>query len=225
MIADEVSIYNLALNAVGTRSNISATTEKDRGAEVCRLWYPVVRDQILSAAPWPSCRKTTRLALYRAQDDDKWQTGEPDPLYNYSYTVPDDMLYPRYLTNFARFELSTSTNDQQVIMTNDPAPMLVYTFRQPLVQRWEGPLGMAIVYGLAAHICMPLTGKPNRAAGLVQQANDLILTARLSAANEDNMAIETIPEWIRARGYANPHEDRYYYPYGTLLAGGITNVR
>lgn len=225
MVTDEVSVYNLALNAIGSRDNIAAPTERSREAEVCRLWYPVVRDQILSAGPWPSCRKSRRLALYVKQDNDTWDAGEPDPIYQNSFTVPDDMLYPRYMTNFGRFELSTSLNDQQVIMSNDPEPILVYTFRQILPQRWESSLGMAIVYGLAAHICMPLTGKPNRAGNLIQQANELILAARASTGNIDNQAVETIPTWIAARGYANPSDDRFYYPFGTLLSMGATNVR
>ena len=61
-IASEVGIYNLALNAVGERSNLSATTENSRQAEVCRLWYEPVLEQILAAAHWPEATKIVYLA-------------------------------------------------------------------------------------------------------------------------------------------------------------------
>lgn len=217
MVPDVVSIFNLALNAVGKRDNLSATTERDRGAEVCRLWYPVVRDQVLRAAPWPSCRKARRLALYAVRGDQVWEESLPEEGWAYAYTVPDDMLYPRYLSQFERFDLGT-LGDQQVILTNVPNAILTYTFRQEIVQRWETSLAMSVVYGLGANIVMPLAAKPQRAALLVQQANDLILGARVEAANSSNVSYETIPDWIAARGYSNPGDNRFYYPAGSLLA-------
>ena len=81
---------------------------------------------------------------------------------------------------------------------------------------------MAIVYALAAHIVMPLTGKTSRARTLIQQANDLILAARETAANTSNEVFDTLPDWIRARGYGGNSAERYFYPTGNLLT--VTNV-
>lgn len=212
MIADLVSLYNLALNAVGKRDSLSATTDKDRGAEVCNLWYPIVRDTVLRAAPWPSCRNASRLALLTKREDAVWDEADPDPGFRYAYAAPSDMLYPRHLSRFERFIVSRGR-----IVTNVPQAVLVYTYREELVQRWEPSLQMAVVYGLAANIVMPLTGKISRAQGLIEQANALIIGARVEAANEGNDNYETVPDWIRARGYANPGDNRYYHPFGQLL--------
>lgn len=218
MVPDEVSIFNLALNAVGARNNLSATTEKDRGAEVCRLWYPVVRDQVLRAAPWPSCKSFQRLALRKTRENEKWVTGDPEPGYSYVYGSPSDMLYPRYLSDFSRFTISSYPVDNtSVVNTNSVEAILTYTRRNYQVSTWEASLQMGIVYGLAANIVMPLSGKPSRAQSLVQQANDLIMGAREQAANSDQERIETIPDWFVARGYANPRDDRFFYPVDTLL--------
>lgn len=219
MITDEVSLYNLALNAVGARSNLSATTERDRGAEVCNLWYPVVRDQVLRAAYWPSCKAFARLALSVEKSGD-WTPGQPEPGFQYAYSLPDNMVYPRFMTNYQRFTLGKLNPTKRAIMSNDPEPILVFTSRLTPINQWESSLQMAIVYGLAANIVMPLTGKPQRAQLLSQQANDLIASARAEAANEESYAVETIPDWIRARGYGNPGDDRYYYPYGAFLEVG-----
>lgn len=223
MVPDEISIYNLALNAVGARSNLSSTTERDRGAEVCRLWYPVIRDQILAAAPWPSCKTFKRLALLKQQTEETWVTGDPEPGYAFIYSAPSDMLHPRYISDYTRFAISSYENEIKALSSNCSAPILVYTRRNYIVASWENELQMAIAYGLAANIAMPLTAKPQRAQLLVQQANDLVLTARVAAANEDNEINETIPDWIAARGYANPATPRWYYPVGAMLQ--VPNVR
>jgi hypothetical protein len=60
---------------------------------------------------------------------------------------------------------------------------------------------MAIVYGLAANICMPLCGKPARAKALADKANELVMSARVDAANSNNESYESIPDWIMARGF------------------------
>lgn len=218
MVPDEVSLYNLALNAIGARSNLSTTTDRDRGAEVCRLWYPVVRDQVLAAAPWPSCKAFRRLALLKHRDSSKpWTTDDPEPGYEFAFSAPEDMLHPRYLSDFTQFTVSSYPNSVKAINTNTPEAILSYTKRNFIVNLWEDPLQMAIAYGLAANIAMPLTGKPQRASMLIQQANDLILTARTEAANQGMETYETMPDWITARGYASSFPIRWYYPTGSLL--------
>jgi hypothetical protein len=103
-VSSEVQVYNLALNAVGERSNISSPTEQSRPAEVCRLWYSPVRDQILSAAPWPEATKIAYPALLAtADDDDTWLETEPRTGYQYVYAMPSDALRPRYMSDFSRF--------------------------------------------------------------------------------------------------------------------------
>lgn len=216
-VSSEVEVYNLALNAVGTRSNISSPTEISREAEVCNLWYLAVRDQILAAAPWPEATKIAFLPLLAEQDDDEWLATEPRQGYQYVYGLPSDALRPRYMTDFSRF-LYTSFNDQRALHSNVESAVLAYTSRLTNVSLWDPELQMAIVYGLAANICMPLSGKPSRAKMLIEQANELILNARVSAANSNYEAHESVPDWIAARGYNSGASTRYFYPYGGLLS-------
>src|SRR6478735_3780370 len=160
MITDEVSIYNLALNAVGTRSNITSPSEKSREAELCRLWFGPVRDQVLRAAPWPSCKAWQRLAVLKERDSQEaWTVGDPDPEYQFAYSVPSDMISPRYLAGFQRFSLQTFPGNKLAIMTNETQALLCYTKRQETIALWDVGLQMAIVYGLASYIAMPLHGK------------------------------------------------------------------
>jgi hypothetical protein len=218
MTADVVSIYNLALNAVGKRDNLQSTQDKDRGAEVCNLWYPIIRDTVFRAAPWPSAKAFFRLNLLKERAETNWSSGDPEPGFRFAYGVPADMIYPRYLTEYGRFTVSTYPDNRQAINTNVQNAVLVYNKRNEAAGTWDVSLKMAIVYGLAANICMPLTGKPARAQTMIDNANNLIFTARQNEANTDENLMDTLPDWITARGFTSPIvSTRYYYPWGPAL--------
>ena len=223
---DEVSIYNLALDAVGTRSRVSLPTENSREAEVCRLWFGPVRDRILRAARWPSAKAWGRLALLKERNGDAaWVSDDPEPGFTYAYGVPSDMLAPRNLAGYQRFNLSSYPGAKLAIMTNEAAALLCYTKKQEVISLWDPGLQIAIVWGLAAYIAMPLTGKANRVRNAIQEANNLLLTAREDAANTDSEMMETIPSWISARGYSMTTNDtRYLYPLGSLFSVGELGV-
>lgn len=220
-ISSLVQVYNLALNAVGARDNISLPTENSREAETCGLWYSPVRDQILSSAAWPEATDMVYLAQL-SEADDEWAAGEPRPGYGYSYALPTDLLRPQYLSDFGHFLVTGDQSGVRALHTNGATPILVYTKRLETIALWGSELQMAIVYGLAAHICMPLTGKPSRAKSLRDQANQLVLAARETAANMSNEFHEHVPDWIAARGYNFSASTRYVYPYGSLLS--LSNV-
>lgn len=221
-ISSEVQVYNLALNAIGERSNISSPTEQSRPAEVCHLWYSPVRDQVLAAAPWPEATKIAYPALLATVDDeDAWLETEPRTGYSYVYAMPSDALRPRYMSDFSRF-LFTNYGGQRALHSNTESAILAYTSRLENVALWDPELQMAIVYGLAANICMPLSGKPSRAKMLAEKANEIITSARVAAANANNESYESIPDWITARGFNHSASQRYFHPYGSLLT--LTNV-
>lgn len=218
MIYDEVSVFNLALNAVGARNNVESTTESSREAEVCRLWYAVVRDTILASASWPSARAFKRLGnIATAPDDGEWVDGSPEPGFAFGFSVPDDMIQPRHLTSYGRFTLTARTATQLMLNTNEETPILVYTRRATSVALWDTALGMAVVYGLAANIAKPLTGKRQLAIDLLNQANMYALEARVQAANLDANAIEQVPDWLTIRGSSAYPTEKFLYNYGPLL--------
>lgn len=225
MAADVTGIFNRALDAIGARSNISLPSEQSREAECCRLWYDALRDQIFAAAPWPDATKLRGLSVLASQDDDEWALGEPRTGYAYSYAVPADMLRPQYLFSGERFQLATLSDNQRVLMTNDAGSTLQYTYRNEVVSLWSPELQMAVTYALAANICQPLTGKTARTKMLIDQANSLILAARITAANTDNEMLDSLPDWISARGYADTSSrSRYTFPFGSMLTTSTANV-
>ena len=222
MISSETSIYNLALNAIGARSNISSPTENSREAEVCRLWYDSIRDQILSAAAWPEATRTAYLALVNERDSSaEWVPANARPGYQFLYAAPIDCLRPQYLSGYERFHISATVDESTAIATTVEDAIFTYTSRLTNVARWSPDLQLAIVDGLAARICMPLSGKPGRAKVLADQANAMLYAARERAANASNETFEHVPDWISARGYSGSlSSTRYIYPVGSLLTVG-----
>lgn len=225
MITDKLSIFNLALNAVGQKSNLLSVDENVREAEVCRLWYSPVLDQVLAGAHWGSARAHARLPLITERDYGvTWTADDPAPEYQYMYGVPTNMIIPRYLAGYQRFEMGIY-NDSKVLMTNVENAVLIYTYRQENVALWTPTLQMAVVYGLAGHISMPLHGKPARSRLAFEQANALLMAARDQEANSSDNMVETMPEWIVARGYSGtPAPTRYIYPFGRLFPAGVAGV-
>lgn len=223
---DEVSIYNMALDVVGTRARVSLPSENSREAEVCRLWFGPVRDRILRAARWPSAKAWGRLALLKERaDNTTWTDLDPEPGYQFAYAPPSDMLAPRYLAGYQSFNLSSYPGAKTAIMTNQEAALLCYTKRQEVISLWDVGLQMAVVWGLAAYISMPLHGKAARARNAIQEANNLLTTAREDAANTDVEMIESIPSWISVRGYGGTlNSTRYFYPLGGLFSVGELGV-
>lgn len=217
-VSSEVGIYNLALNAVGERSNISSPSENSRRAEVCRLWYEPVLEQILAAASWPEATRIEYLALLEERSDSAWTAADPRPGYRFIYELPADCIQPRYLTGFEPFLITYYGDNKRALNTNVEQAALAYTARITNIALFEPQLRMAIAYGLAGHICMPLSGKPQRAQTMINRANELLWAARETAANTSTEQYEAIPEWIAARGYNWPSTTRYVHPHGPLLS-------
>lgn len=219
-MTSQVEIYNMALSSVGTKQLVSLPEEASREAELCNLWYDRIVQQILRAAFWPCGRAVARLALQKERDlSTIWQPGDPEPGWQYTYSTPSDMIAPRYLTTFQRFALANATDNSKVIYTNVEQALLIYTKDQPQINSWDPDFLMAVVHGLAAVIALPLHGKPDRAKLAQDKANQLVVQARVDAANSDMESFQTVPDWISARGYAGAAPNtRFIYEYGPLIS-------
>lgn len=225
MVTAVVDIWNQAVSALSLSKTINDETDNSLVAEKCRLHYPTVRDKVLRGAPWSSAKAYSRLALHAERNTSAaWQPGDPEPGWAFSYRLPSDYLWPRNLSTYERFTLGT-IGGETYLMTNMEQAILIYTKRQEDVSQWDIALTDAIILALAAHICKPLTGKNDRSAQLIGAANQAIMLAREQAGNEDNQPMETIPDWLMARGIPGPsYPNRYIYPVGPLIAMGGLHV-
>ena len=222
MAQDQTTLYNLALNAVGTRSRVASPTENSREAEVCNLWYPTVRDQILCAAHWDSAAAVAQLTLDVARTTDAWDTTQPDPPWLYRYIVPNDFLYPRHLSTFENFRM-TQVDGVTMLLCMSEIAILHYTKKQAVVAAWDADLWYCNIQGLAAHIAMPLHAKAQRAAQAMANANDILMKAQARVANRNQVSYDHVPDWLAARGVVStPAVSGYIYQVGPLFAGSMT---
>jgi hypothetical protein len=219
MAQDLVTLYNLALSAVGTRSRISSPEEQSREGQLCRQWYPLVRDITLRAAHWPSCRHITSLSIDReVTEGSDWTEGDPEPPWIFRYNLPNDFLYPRWLVTYMSFELTQYQNVLK-LLCDDPEATIVYTKRQEIPAAWDVDLYNAIVMALAGSIAMPLHGKPDRARNALEEANIAITRARVQQANQNNVIHDAVPDWLVARGVTQNFQwNQYIYQYGPLFS-------
>lgn len=221
MATDLTNLFNEALSIAGMRYSVSLPEENSREAEVCRLWYPTIRDYVQRAAPWPSNKSFSRLALASVSEGEQWQDTMPEPGYQFAYRGPAEMLYPRNLSTFDRFSLTVDNSGNQIINTNQPQAILVHSVRNDKIYSWDVSLRLAIAHALGAAICNPLSGRGRFAAEALAQANQKILEARQLVQNVGQDGIDWVPDWIMARGYTGGFtQTRYAYPFGPLLTMG-----
>lgn len=214
-------VWNLALEASHAPGRVSSENEISREREICSLWYDLVRTTVLQANYWPSSRKLTYLPLIKTRDDTAdWVEDDPEPGYKYKYGLPTDYVRAWHLLDYSRFSISTQ-DSRTFIHSNMEKAVLVYSVDQTDISQWD-PLQMsAIVYGLAARISGPLTGKNSVIQKNLRLANDALETAAASAADiTQNDDVKHVPPELAARGFGDAvPNNRYYYPLGSHFAG------
>ena len=222
---DQVTLYNLALSAIGTRSSVASLTESSTEAMQLNLHYASALEAILQAARWNFARKQTLLTLL---NDATQNQLVPTPwLYEYAY--PSDCTQGRYVMPTVQVNIPSAvvgtpsvptavgvpvkflvTTDQDpagnqilVILTNQPQATFVYTSRVTNPNLFDGQFVEAFRYLLGARVCVALTGDKMMAAAAWKMADTLCRSAAASNGNEGLTVIDAQPDWIRVRGVAS----------------------
>lgn len=131
MTTSEVSICNMALGWVGTRS-IAALSENSPEARACSQFYGPAREQTLRDHAWNFAQARVTLAEVTVPAE--------YPEYAYAYAWPSDCLRALKVRSTAGgdedFEVVLSTSGaSRMILTNAEAAVLIYTknVRDPAV--------------------------------------------------------------------------------------------
>lgn len=234
---DQVQIANLALSAIGTRSSIASFTEGSAEANAIALHYTPALEAVLQAARWNFARKQALLTLL---NDATLNQPVPTP-WVYEYAYPSDCTQGRYLMPSVQvasgavvgtpaiptalgpavrwligIDNDSNGNAVQVILTNQPQATFVYTARVTNPNLFDGQFVEAFRYYLGARVCMQLNGSKEQALAAFKQADMLCRAAAASNGNEGLTIIDTVPDWIRARGYASD----WVFPDGGAFSYG-----
>lgn len=177
---------------------------------------------MLAGVHWNFARKQVAMALLK---DITLGQSVPPP-WNYEYAYPSDCLGARYVlpqlaatggsvpgsapvqsvaSGPVYFLPSSDTdsngNDSNVILTNQPQAILVYTKRITNTNLFGPDFVDAFAYYLGSRICVALTGDKAMARSAFEMADKLVRAAQASNGNEGLTVIDSVPDWIRVRGY------------------------
>lgn len=219
-MADKITIWNLALSAIGSRALISSPVEKGREADLCRLYYPQLVDSLLKSASWPCANAWAKLAVVAERDlSVAWTPGPVAPGWRFAYAAPADMLAPRHLISFNRFAVGNYA-EQTLLYMQEEQPVLYYTRRVEREETFDTALTSALISILASKLCRPISGKDGRTEKLKEEAVETVLLAKTEFANESEAFEETLPSWVQARGIVmQPRISQYYYPSFDISVG------
>lgn len=208
-MGDLVYYANQALSHCGTRSKIASLDEDSDEAAAVQSHADTVRRMMLRTFDWNFARMTMTLAAISPCSVVRWQ---------YEYALPTDSVRLRRLNDrlvplnpVDWYELAadkdSNGNPINVLLTNDPTAVLLYTMDVTDPNRWDEGFADAYAYGLASKICFELTGKDDRARVLFQLWQQALWKAAGDAANESP---SQMPTWrtdgMIARGYADGNE-------------------
>ena len=220
MPQSKVELFNLALTFSGQRgSDVAEEDEDSIQADLCRLWYPLSRDQVFKSANWDSVKAVARLALLAVKSNSAdWSETDPEPGFQYAYQLPHDLVHPRRLVDFSHFSIGTHASTR-ALFTNFRNPVLIYTKQEDRLDLWDAALYGAVAASLGYNISMALHSKLDFVQQAADRANFIILEARVAQANQTDDRVETLPDFLVARGYpVSAQTQRYIYPLGSLIA-------
>lgn len=219
-----LSIYNAAISVAGGKGRLSslAQSSKERGA--CDTWYEIVRNTVQEAAYWPSVKSAQRLTLLATRTTSAdWASTDPHNPYLYKYQLPNDNLRPWHLHDYGPFELLSDPTDGTVhLHTNTVNAVLTYARINDNPSQWLASQQQATIWALGGHIVPEISGKSALMQRNMDMANELLLMAQSSAANQQHAQMETVPPALAARGVTPSLPDRFFYQHGSLFQAGLS---
>ena len=220
-MASDVEICNMALSHVRGGS-INSLDEDNIQAQTCKLFYNLVRDQVLEEVSWNFSQKISALALLT------------DEIFNwaYTYSYPTDCLkinniIPNIsvvtptggagsstasrlndtripnLDNLPKVEYKVMLNgsDKKVIVCNEAEARIYYRAKVTNPTLFDNQVVGAISHLLASHLAIPIAGAKE---GRAMRDDELSLysgyinSAGINNANEGHQD-EPDSDWILAR--------------------------
>lgn len=129
-MADVVSLCNLALLSIGSRSQISSLTENNTESNACSTLFSFVYEHLARTAKWNCLRKQATLSLLKAaQGTPENPSGTSMPLpptpWLYSYVHPSDCLAVRFIS--PSLPSTTSNSNLSFTTFNNQAPITMPT--------------------------------------------------------------------------------------------------
>lgn len=196
-MATDVSICNMALGHIKSKSTIAALDEQNSSeASKCNLFYTQARDETLEEFNWHFAKRTAVLSTI----------GTAPLGWIYAYAYPSDCIAVRKILTKYRtgepvpYEIAHSElSDSLVILTDEEAAQIEYTKRVSNTTLFSSKFVTALSHKIASYIAMPLSGKFELRDANIKLFNIEISKARASSLNQEQKDVSPDAEWITAR--------------------------
>lgn len=223
MSQDLLTLFNAACEYAGVRESLDSPDETTTLASRLRRQYPLARRRVFAAGNFQCSKKFARLALAAEREEGSlWTASMPDPRYRFAYSIPNEMVHPRYLESGAHFDLSLLSEDVKVLCTNEEQALLCYSFDQENIAIWEPLLFDAVCAVLGASIALPTTGKINYRQNALAAAQGMVDQANATSGNAKLEEIDFVAPWHQARQPLMIEAEgltRFTFPLETLNLG------
>ncbi len=180
-MASQTDLLNDALGQIGA-TRISAIDDGSINANHCQVFFPPLRDGLMRAHHWNFLITRVQLSL---------DVAVPVSEFAYAYTLPSECLkvldysgsapsastsmvawpngFPRYTPLFKI--------EGRKLLSNDGQAYIVYLRRETNPDLWDAMFYQTVVTFLAAKLAMAIPKDAQRALGLTQQGEHLLLAA------------------------------------------------
>lgn len=159
-MASEVEICNIALANIRSKS-INSLNEQSLQAQQCKLFYPILRDQLFEYAPWQFAHKVKPLSLLTLESFS----------WGYVYQYPNDCLkVNKLLLNYegvrdntfgssqkVEYEIQI-IDDTKVIVSDQPDLHIDYRSKITDPNLFTNEFRMTLAHLLASEIAVPVVG-------------------------------------------------------------------
>ena len=222
------TICNRALAEIGSRSKLAALSDATPQANACSLFYDPLRKMLLRAAHWNFAKQQTNLTLLGTLS-----AGTAPFPWQFKYAYPSDCLKLRYIlqpppadgavipsdgtmfyspwifpsrdnTFAVASDFDENNNRRNVIDTNVCQALGVYTGDVTDPDLFDPLFTEALVASLALKLVIPMSGNVGMKQAWMALARDAVESARASDGNEAMPRVDTVPDWIEARGIPSP---------------------
>ena len=228
MAVTTTNIANRALLQVGYKKVISSLSQDSPEAQSINEIYTPIVNWCFGISNWNFARQSGTLTLAKGPPSiapGVWSSTYPPPPWLYEYTLPVNFIRAIYMTNQDNASINSATaagwigepkryviaNDtvsatvQPVLLTNESAPILVYTGSVADPTQWPWYFERLTVLALAVSVAPALTQNPQLVEMLSQMLEQQISIATQINQVEGLEIPDTTPEWTQALGISYPY--------------------
>ena len=194
-----VDICNLALISLGqpTVVAIDPPDTNSLAAKLCGQIYPMLRDEVIRAAPWRRLKTRVELAADPAA-----------PVFGYTtkFAFPADMQRLLDVIVSGNIRVSDYNVEGDFILCNESGPLQIRYIKDSInPDDWDSIMRNAIAYRLAADLAEPLTQDASKKQYAMAKYDMIIKEAKRTSAQEGVPVTVGIPDpWVSIRNSGVP---------------------